>query len=77
MQEEQNNAVSWQQGGLVENSMVTEREEQQQQQQAGFTTLVGNQRDGEMVSVGSEKVTLQCGDYDYSTQQIKPKKARH
>jgi hypothetical protein len=67
MQEEQNNAVSWQQGGLVENSMVTEREEQQQQQ-AGFTTLVGNQRDGEMVSVGSGKVTLQCGDCDYNTQ---------
>jgi predicted nucleic acid-binding Zn-ribbon protein len=40
-------------------------------------TLVGNQGDGKMVSVGGGKVTLQCGSCDYSTQPIRPRKARH
>jgi hypothetical protein len=45
--------------------------------QAVSNTLVGNQGDGKMVSVGGGKVTLQCGSCDYSTQPIRPKKARH
>jgi hypothetical protein len=45
----------------------------EQQLQAGSNTLARNQGDGEIISVGSEKVTLQCGDCNYQTQHIKPK----
>jgi hypothetical protein len=71
---EESHVVSRQQVELVEDTMDTVRMEQLLQ--AGSTTLVGNQGDGKMVSVGGGKVTLKCGDCDYRTQQINPKKAR-
>jgi hypothetical protein len=71
---EESRLVSRQQVGLVEDTVDTVRMEQLLQ--AGSTTLLGNQGDGEMISVGSGKISLQCGDCSYHTQQVNPNKAR-
>ena len=68
------NTRQGEQGELVVDAVDTVRMEQQLQ--AGSATLVGNQGDGEMISVGSGKIALQCGDCNYHTQQVNPKKAR-
>jgi hypothetical protein len=47
----------------------------EQQLQAGSNTLVGTKGEGIIVSVGSVKVALQCGDCAYHNQQIRHKKA--
>jgi hypothetical protein len=67
--------VSRQKVGLVEDTVDTVRMEQLLQ--AVSNTLVGNQGEGMMDSWGGGKVSLQCGECDYQTQLIRPKKARH
>ena len=73
---EESHVVYCQQGELVGNAVDTVRMEQLKLKVVS-NTLVGNQGDGKMVSVGGGKVTLQCGSCDYSTQPIRPRKARH
>jgi hypothetical protein len=71
---EESHVVYCQQGELVGNAVDTVRMERQLQ--AGSTTLVENQGAGEMISVGSGKITLQCGDCNHQTHQVNPKKPR-